>query len=115
MVGQRGRGRSPLISMVVVVTVVAVVIPVVMVATVFGSGVQGHGPAEAHDGLRHVVEEGRQLVPVDGSLPVHVVDVEDKLHFLVPAAPARDRQAAHELLVVDLPGALLVKHGEQPL
>lgn len=94
----------------VAVAVMVVVIVVVLVGVMVVLGVHRHRAAEPHDGLWDVVEQRRQLFPVDGPLTVHVVEVEDELHLLLPAAPARHRQPAHELLVIDLPRALLVEN-----
>lgn len=102
--------------MVVRVVMVAVGVVVVVVVAAHGApGVQRDGPPEAHDGLGDVVEERRELVPVDRPLAVHVVDVEDELHLLLPAAAAGHRKPADELLIVDLPRMLLVEDGEQAL
>lgn len=111
LAGQRGSGKPPLspvrvgvvvvvllrvapavVAAAVVVVAAAVVMVVAVVPAVLGHRVsQGYGAAKAHDGLGHVVQERRELVAVDRPLPVHVVDVEDELHLLVPAASARHR------------------------
>lgn len=56
------------------------IIALMLVVVVVGA-IQASRAAEAHDGLRHMVQEGGQLVAVDGALLMYVVDVEDELHL----------------------------------
>lgn len=57
-------------------------VDVVAVVVVIHS-VQANGAAKIHDRFGNVIKERRQLFPVDSTLSVHVVNVEDELRLCV--------------------------------